>query len=149
MALMLWCVLSHAAYISCGVDKLLFICGLLQIECTGDMTTTNKAINYVRRKGTLCLYGIYVNGQFEFPPSQLVMMEIKVSCRILILSSSSIRIILQLVGFFSQSGAFPRAIEYIESGRVNVKGMVRHLSCSIVDCGNYILMIVFFYFRCR
>jgi D-arabinitol dehydrogenase (NADP+) len=52
----------------------------LQVECTGDMTTTNKAINFVRRKGTLCLYGVYVNGQFQFPPYQLVRMEIKV-CR--------------------------------------------------------------------
>ncbi|KAF5352209.1 hypothetical protein D9758_009186 [Tetrapyrgos nigripes] len=83
------------------------------VECTGDMATTNKAINFVRRKGTLCLYGVYVNGQFQFPPYQLVRMEIK------------------LVGAFGQTGAFPRAIEYMESGKINVKGMVRLLLSSL------------------
>ncbi|KAF5352208.1 hypothetical protein D9758_009185 [Tetrapyrgos nigripes] len=96
------------------------------IECTGDMATTNKAINFVRRKGTLCLYGVYTSGQFQFPPAQLVLMEIK------------------LVGAFSQAGAFPRAIEYMESGKINVKGMVRRfLTTDSLNYGFTTMMVVF------
>ncbi|THU83064.1 NADP+-dependent D-mannitol dehydrogenase [Dendrothele bispora CBS 962.96] len=79
------------------------------VEATGDINVTNNAINYVRRKGTLCLYGVYVTGQLQLPPYMLVRLEIK------------------LVGAFAQIGAFPRAIQYAENGQINLKGMISHV----------------------
>ncbi|PBK70908.1 GroES-like protein [Armillaria solidipes] len=77
------------------------------VEATGVEKLANESINYVRRGGTLMLYGVYENkAQVHWPPSKIFGDEIKI------------------IGSFSQTYCFPRAVAYLDSGKVKVKGMV-------------------------
>ncbi|PCH44857.1 NADP+-dependent D-mannitol dehydrogenase [Wolfiporia cocos MD-104 SS10] len=77
------------------------------VEATGSETIANMAINYVRRGGTLMLYGVYDNAALvHYPPSKIFVDEI------------------QIIGSFAQTHCFPRAVAYLDSGRIRVKGMV-------------------------
>ncbi|EPQ56845.1 NADP+-dependent D-mannitol dehydrogenase [Gloeophyllum trabeum ATCC 11539] len=77
------------------------------IEATGSEGVANRAMQYVRRGGTLLLYSIYAPGaQVHWPPSKIFGDEIEV------------------IGSYAQSHCFPRAIEYIESGKIKVRGLV-------------------------
>ncbi|KIY64729.1 GroES-like protein [Cylindrobasidium torrendii FP15055 ss-10] len=77
------------------------------VEATGSEAIVNRSIDYVRRGGSLLLYGVYgPKAQVHWPPSKIFLDQIT------ILSS------------FAQRYTFPRAVEYIESGKINVKGMV-------------------------
>ncbi|THV07074.1 NADP+-dependent D-mannitol dehydrogenase [Dendrothele bispora CBS 962.96] len=78
------------------------------VEATGSANVANDAINYVRRGGTLLLYSFYADGLVHWPPSKIFGDEI------------------QIIGAFSQHCAFPRAVAYIDGGKVNVKGLVTH-----------------------
>lgn len=50
------------------------------VEATGVEKLANDAINYVRRGGTLMIYGVYENkAQVHWPPSKIFGDEIKVS----------------------------------------------------------------------
>lgn len=80
------------------------------VEASGSETLANKAIDYVRRGGTLMLYGVYDSSALvHYSPSRIFREEIKI------------------IASFSQTLCFPRAIAYLESGKVNVKGMVTHI----------------------
>jgi len=77
------------------------------VEATGVEKLANEAINYVRRAGTLMLYGVYENSaQVHWSPMRIFNDEINI------------------IGSFSQTYCFPRAIAYLDSGKINVKGMV-------------------------
>jgi len=77
------------------------------VEATGVEKLANDSINYVRRGGTLMIYGVYENKALvHWPPSKIFGDEI------------------QIIGSFSQTFCFPRAVAYLDSGKVNVKGMV-------------------------
>ncbi|KAJ6590588.1 chaperonin 10-like protein [Mycena vulgaris] len=77
------------------------------VEATGVEKLANESINYVRRGGTLMIYGVYENAaRVSWPPSKIFGDEIKI------------------IGSFSQTHCFPRAVAYLDSGKVRVKGMV-------------------------
>jgi D-arabinitol dehydrogenase (NADP+) len=77
------------------------------VEATGVEKLAGESINYVRRGGTLMLYGVYENKALvHWPPSKIFGDEIKI------------------IGSFSQTYCFPRAVAYLDSGKVKVKGMV-------------------------
>lgn len=77
------------------------------VEATGVEKLANESINYVRRGGTLMLYGVYENKALvHWPPSKIFGDEINI------------------IGSFSQTFCFPRAIAYLESGKIKTKGMV-------------------------
>ncbi|KAJ7599176.1 chaperonin 10-like protein [Mycena floridula] len=77
------------------------------IEATGSEKIANLAINYVRRGGTLMIYGVYSNDALvHWPPSKIFGDEIRI------------------IGSFAQTFCFPRAVAYLDSGKIRVKGMV-------------------------
>ncbi|KAI0336744.1 NADP+-dependent D-mannitol dehydrogenase [Cubamyces sp. BRFM 1775] len=77
------------------------------VEATGSEKIANEAINYVRRGGTLMVYGVYNNDALvHWPPSKIFVDEIRI------------------IGSFAQTHCFPRAIAYLDSGKVKVKGLV-------------------------
>ncbi|CAK5272651.1 unnamed protein product [Mycena citricolor] len=77
------------------------------VEATGSEKVANDSINYVRRGGTLMVYGVYSNdARVHWPPSKIFGDEIKI------------------IGSFAQTFCFPRAVAYLESGKISVKGMV-------------------------
>ncbi|KAI9511620.1 NADP+-dependent D-mannitol dehydrogenase [Russula earlei] len=65
------------------------------VEATGVEKLANDAINYVRRGGTLMIYGVYEN-----------------------------KALIRIIGSFSQTYCFPRAVAYLESKKIRVSGMV-------------------------
>ncbi|EIN08938.1 GroES-like protein, partial [Punctularia strigosozonata HHB-11173 SS5] len=77
------------------------------VEATGSEKVADQAINYVRRGGTLLVYGVYENkARVHWPPSKIFGDEIKI------------------IGSFAQVHCFPRAVAYLDGGKINVKGMV-------------------------
>ncbi|KAF7323900.1 GroES-like protein [Mycena kentingensis (nom. inval.)] len=77
------------------------------VEATGVEQLANECINYVRRGGTLMIYGVYENKALvHWPPSKIFGDEIRI------------------IGSFSQTFCFPRAVAYLDSGKINVNGMV-------------------------
>lgn len=77
------------------------------VEATGSEKVANDSINYVRRGGTLMVYGVYDNSALvHWPPSKIFVDEIKI------------------IGSFAQTHCFPRAVAYLDSGKIRVKGMV-------------------------
>ncbi|OAX36839.1 GroES-like protein [Rhizopogon vinicolor AM-OR11-026] len=77
------------------------------VEATGNEEVANDSINYVRRGGTLMIYGVYSDSaRVHWPPSKIFGDEIKI------------------IGSFAQTHCFPRAVAYLDSGKVKVKGMV-------------------------
>lgn len=102
----------------------------VQVEATGVEKLANTAIDYVRRGGTLMLYGVYENSaRVHWSPNRIFSDEITVSrCfRIIIMAfDSAFPFRTQILGSFSQTYCFPRAVEYLESGKISVKGMVRN-----------------------
>jgi D-arabinitol dehydrogenase (NADP+) len=76
-------------------------------ECTGVESIVNDAINYVARGGTLLVYGVYAdNARVSWSPTQIFLNEIRI------------------IGSFSQTYCFPRAIDLLDSGKIRTKGMV-------------------------
>ncbi|GJE86580.1 zinc-dependent alcohol dehydrogenase family protein [Phanerochaete sordida] len=77
------------------------------VEATGAEQVANEAIHFVRRGGTLMVYGVYDNAaRVHWAPSKIFGDEIRI------------------IGSFAQTHCFPRAVAYLDSGKVNVKGMV-------------------------
>ncbi|EJD05367.1 NADP+-dependent D-mannitol dehydrogenase [Fomitiporia mediterranea MF3/22] len=77
------------------------------IEATGAEKLANDSINYVRRGGVLMMYGVYDNdARVHWSPAKIFGDEIKI------------------IGSFAQTYCFPRAVAYLDSGKINVKGMV-------------------------
>ncbi|KAF7323940.1 Zinc-binding dehydrogenase [Mycena kentingensis (nom. inval.)] len=77
------------------------------VEATGSEAVANECIHYVRRGGTLMVYGVYANeARVHWPPSKIFRDEIRI------------------IGSFAQAFCFPRAVAYLDSGKIRVKGMV-------------------------
>ncbi|KAI0340368.1 NADP+-dependent D-mannitol dehydrogenase [Trametopsis cervina] len=77
------------------------------IEATGSPKIATEALDYVRRGGTLLIYGVYDHAAIvSWPPSKIFGHEITIQ------------------GSFAQSNCFPRAVAYLDSGKINVKGIV-------------------------
>ena len=77
------------------------------IEATGSVKILEDAINYVRRGGKLVVYGVYpTKAQVSWPPSKIFSDEITI------------------LGSFSETYKFPAAINYLDSGKVKVDGIV-------------------------
>ncbi|PPR02219.1 hypothetical protein CVT26_012111 [Gymnopilus dilepis] len=77
------------------------------IEATGSEQVANDAINFVRRGGSLMIYGVYANSdRVHWSPAKIFGDEIKI------------------IGSFAQTHCFPRAVAYLDSGKIKVKGMV-------------------------
>ncbi|KAI0754395.1 NADP+-dependent D-mannitol dehydrogenase [Daedaleopsis nitida] len=77
------------------------------VEATGSASVANNAIKYVRRGGTLMLYSVYhPNALVSYPPAKIFGDEIRI------------------IGSFAQAHCFPRAVAYLDSGKVRVKGLV-------------------------
>ncbi|KAG2003320.1 zinc-binding dehydrogenase [Coprinopsis cinerea AmutBmut pab1-1] len=77
------------------------------IEATGSERVANNAIDYVRRGGTLMIYGVYSNdARVHWSPAKIFGDEIRI------------------IGSFAQTHCFPRAVDYLERGKINVKPLV-------------------------
>ncbi|KAF8870167.1 chaperonin 10-like protein [Mucidula mucida] len=77
------------------------------VEATGAESVANDAINYVRRGGSLMVYGVYSDAALvHWKPSKIFGEEIRI------------------IGSFAQTHCFPRAVAYLDGGKINVKGMV-------------------------
>ncbi|KAF8067841.1 chaperonin 10-like protein [Lyophyllum atratum] len=77
------------------------------VEATGSEKVANDAINLVRRGGTLLIYSVYANSaRVHWSPSKIFGDEIRI------------------IGSFAQTHCFPRAVKYLDSGKIRVKGMV-------------------------
>ncbi|MBV8901638.1 MAG: zinc-dependent alcohol dehydrogenase family protein [Verrucomicrobia bacterium] len=77
------------------------------IEATGAPAVCQEALRFVRRRGTLLVYGVYPeNASVRFNPFDLFRGEISIK------------------GSFAQIDSFPRAIAYLESGKVKVDEIV-------------------------
>ena len=100
-----------------------------EVEATGSEKVANDAINYVRRAGTLMIYGVYNNSALlHWPPSKIFGDEIRVSPHAASIAIANVQLNVcrvQIIGSFSQAYCFPRAVAYLDGGKVNVKGMVR------------------------
>nr|Q4R0J7.1 RecName: Full=D-arabinitol dehydrogenase 1; AltName: Full=NADP-dependent D-arabitol dehydrogenase [Uromyces viciae-fabae]CAH10835.1 major alcohol dehydrogenase [Uromyces viciae-fabae] len=80
------------------------------VEATGVESIVNDSINYVRRGGTLLVYGVYDNAaRVTWSPTKIFQDEINI------------------VGSFAQIHCFPRAVAYLESGKIRTDGMVTHV----------------------
>lgn len=77
------------------------------IEATGSVKLLEDAINYVRRGGTLVVYGVYAHSaRVSWPPAKIFGDEIRI------------------IGSFSETFMFPATIEYLDSGKIKTKGIV-------------------------
>ncbi|KAL1992647.1 hypothetical protein VTN49DRAFT_4679 [Thermomyces lanuginosus] len=77
------------------------------VEATGNAKILEDAINYVRRGGKLVVYGVYANkDRVSWSPSKIFGDEITI------------------LGSFSETYKFPAAIDYLDSGKVKVQGIV-------------------------
>ncbi|KAI5305694.1 putative E3 ubiquitin-protein ligase [Ascosphaera pollenicola] len=77
------------------------------IEATGSARMLEDSINYVRRGGTLVTYAVYDNDAVvSWKPTKIFGDEIKIT------------------GCFSEVHKFPAAINYLDSGKVKVHGIV-------------------------
>jgi len=77
------------------------------IEATGSVKILEDAINYCRRGGKLVVYGVYnKKDRVSWPPSKIFGDEITI------------------IGSFSETYKFPAAIDYLDSGKVKVSGIV-------------------------
>jgi D-arabinitol dehydrogenase (NADP+) len=95
------------------------------VEATGSVKILEDSINYVRRGGKLVVYGVYANkDRVSWPPSKickLVLFEVAMNhCSSLSLVGDEITIL----GSFSETYKFPAAIDYLDSGKVKVNGIV-------------------------
>jgi D-arabinitol dehydrogenase (NADP+) len=77
------------------------------VEATGSASVCEDALRFVRRGGTLLVYGVYPEADsVRFNPFDLFRREITIK------------------GSFAQIDAFPRALAYLESGKLKVNEIV-------------------------
>jgi D-arabinitol dehydrogenase (NADP+) len=77
------------------------------VEATGSAAVCEDALQFVRRGGTLLVYGVYPKKEtVRFNPFDLFRREITIK------------------GSFAQIDAFPRALAYLESGKIKVDEIV-------------------------
>ena len=97
------------------------------IEATGSVRILEDAINYVRRGGKLVVYGVYSDSaRVSWPPSKIFGDEITIlgsfsetyKCEYNRLPTSHLVLVANL------RPAVPAAIDYLDSGKVKVTGIV-------------------------
>jgi D-arabinitol dehydrogenase (NADP+) len=77
------------------------------VEATGSAFVCEDALQFIRRGGTLLVYGVYPETEtVRFNPFDLFRREITIK------------------GSFAQIDAFPRALAYLESGKIKVNEIV-------------------------
>jgi D-arabinitol dehydrogenase (NADP+) len=77
------------------------------VEATGSASVCEDALQFARRGGTLLVYGVYPEADsVRFNPFDLFRREITIK------------------GSFAQIDAFPRALAYLESGKIKVNEIV-------------------------
>ena len=77
------------------------------VEATGSTSVCEDALQFLRRGGTLLVYGVYPEKEtVRFNPFDLFRREITIK------------------GSFAQIDAFPRALAYLESGKIKVNEIV-------------------------
>ncbi|KAL1848162.1 hypothetical protein VTK73DRAFT_10177 [Phialemonium thermophilum] len=77
------------------------------VEATGSASILESAIHHVTKGGKLVVYGVYNDDdRVALSPNKIFKEEINV------------------IGSFSQTHKFPAAIDYLDTGRVRVKGIV-------------------------
>ncbi|KPM37208.1 D-arabinitol dehydrogenase 1 [Neonectria ditissima] len=77
------------------------------VEATGSVRILEDSINYVRRGGTLVVYGVYAGAdRVSWPPSKIFGDEITI------------------LGSFSETYMFPATIDYLDTGKVKTAGIV-------------------------
>jgi len=80
------------------------------IEATGVESVIDDSINYVRRGGTLLVYGVYsAKDRVHWSPAKIFGDEIRI------------------IGSFAQTDCFPRAVAYLESGKLKTDGIITHV----------------------
>ncbi|KAG8864016.1 N-terminal acetyltransferase A complex catalytic subunit ard1 [Tulasnella sp. 330] len=80
------------------------------IEATGVESVVDDSINYVRRGGTLLVYGVYsAKDRVRWSPAKIFQDEIRI------------------IGSFAQTYSFPRAVAYLESGKLKTEGIITHV----------------------
>lgn len=92
-------------------------------ECTGVESIVNDSINYVARGGTLLVYGVYEDkARVAWSPTSIFVNEIKWVPSVAVIQYPAD--LLSIIGSFSQTYCFPRAIDLLDSGKIRTKGMV-------------------------
>jgi D-arabinitol dehydrogenase (NADP+) len=77
------------------------------IEATGSASVCEDAFNFIRRRGTLMVYGVYPEKDLvQFRPFDVFRREMTIK------------------GSFAQIDAFPRALAYLETGKLKVNEIV-------------------------
>ncbi|EEB95476.1 hypothetical protein MPER_05551, partial [Moniliophthora perniciosa FA553] len=79
------------------------------VEASGSAKLLADSIHLVRPGGTLALYAIYGEVQVQWPATLIFMNEIRI------------------IGTVGQANTFPRAVAYMDSGKINVKGMISRI----------------------
>jgi len=80
------------------------------IEATGNEGVVNESLNHVRKGGKLLVYGVYNDKDLvKWPPVKIFREEI------------------EIMGSFAQSFCFPRAVAYLDSGKIKTEGIVTHV----------------------
>jgi D-arabinitol dehydrogenase (NADP+) len=79
------------------------------IEATGSTDLLQDAIRFARRRGTVMVYAVYPDHAIaQVTPADLMRREVTIK------------------GSFAQIDCFPRALDYLESGKVKVDEIVTH-----------------------
>ncbi|KAL4791699.1 chaperonin 10-like protein [Aspergillus venezuelensis] len=77
------------------------------VEATGSANVLERSLDFVRKGGKLVVYGVYGDDdRISLPPNRIFKDEITV------------------LGSFSEMHKFPAAIEYLETGKVRMTGIV-------------------------
>jgi D-arabinitol dehydrogenase (NADP+) len=98
------------------------------VEATGSVKILEDSINYVRRGGKLVVYGVYGNkDRVSWPPVKICEFSQKGLKQLLVANQSVLPLVgdeITIIGSFSETYKFPATIDYLDSGKVKVKGIV-------------------------
>jgi D-arabinitol dehydrogenase (NADP+) len=79
------------------------------IEATGSTQLLEDAMSFVRRRGTVLVYAVYPDHVLaQIKPADIMRRELTIK------------------GSFAQMNSFPRALDYLESGKIKVDELVTH-----------------------
>ena len=79
------------------------------VEATGSTKMLEDAMGFVRRRGTVLVYAVYPDHALaQIKPADIMRRELTIK------------------GSFAQMNSFPRALDYLESGKVKVDELVTH-----------------------
>lgn len=99
------------------------------VEATGSVKILEDAIHYVRRGGKLVVYGVYGSkDRVSWPPVKICESIQKHPSSQFVINepvlSSPVGDEITIIGSFSETYKFPATIDYLDSGKVKVKGIV-------------------------